>query len=162
MVSTHMLVRIAKNCFLHFGKDLIDSFLLKKERSSFSINLHCDFLGNSRNIELYVCNVGERVNILIVLFLEIRVLEDNKELEGVLQDIAMPSVTHGTLKIGDFGKTVSYSTLPDYMTNINNVFSVLSKANPILIRLFILSYRPLVPDDVAPQVRQIQKISSAY
>ncbi|KAA0712052.1 Dipeptidyl peptidase 4 [Triplophysa tibetana] len=33
---------------------------------------------------------------------EVRVLEDNKELEGVLRDIAMPSVTHGTLKIGDF------------------------------------------------------------
>ncbi|KAI7791225.1 dipeptidyl-peptidase 4 [Triplophysa rosa] len=33
---------------------------------------------------------------------EVRVLEDNKELEGILQDIAMPSVTHGTLKIGDF------------------------------------------------------------
>uniref|UniRef100_A0A671T8L1 Dipeptidyl peptidase 4-like n=1 Tax=Sinocyclocheilus anshuiensis TaxID=1608454 RepID=A0A671T8L1_9TELE len=30
------------------------------------------------------------------------VLEDNKDLENALQNIAMPSVTHGTLKIGDF------------------------------------------------------------
>uniref|UniRef100_A0A673HXW3 Dipeptidyl peptidase 4-like n=1 Tax=Sinocyclocheilus rhinocerous TaxID=307959 RepID=A0A673HXW3_9TELE len=33
---------------------------------------------------------------------EVRVLEDNKDLENTLQDIAMPSVTHGTLKIGEF------------------------------------------------------------
>ncbi|KAK2819506.1 hypothetical protein Q7C36_021152 [Tachysurus vachellii] len=33
---------------------------------------------------------------------EIRVLEDNKLLESILQNIAMPSVTHGTLKIGGF------------------------------------------------------------
>uniref|UniRef100_A0A8C1F2F5 Dipeptidyl-peptidase 4 n=1 Tax=Cyprinus carpio carpio TaxID=630221 RepID=A0A8C1F2F5_CYPCA len=30
------------------------------------------------------------------------VLEDNKDLENTLQNIAMPSVTHGTLKIGEF------------------------------------------------------------
>uniref|UniRef100_A0A671T5T1 Dipeptidyl peptidase 4-like n=1 Tax=Sinocyclocheilus anshuiensis TaxID=1608454 RepID=A0A671T5T1_9TELE len=30
------------------------------------------------------------------------ILEDNKDLENALQNIAMPSVTHGTLKIGDF------------------------------------------------------------
>uniref|UniRef100_A0A672NTX9 Dipeptidyl peptidase 4-like n=1 Tax=Sinocyclocheilus grahami TaxID=75366 RepID=A0A672NTX9_SINGR len=30
------------------------------------------------------------------------VLEDNKDLENTLQDISMPSVTHGTLKIGEF------------------------------------------------------------
>uniref|UniRef100_A0A8C2BCA5 Dipeptidyl-peptidase 4 n=1 Tax=Cyprinus carpio TaxID=7962 RepID=A0A8C2BCA5_CYPCA len=35
-------------------------------------------------------------------FLEVRVLEDNKDLENTLQNIAMPSVTHGTLKIGEF------------------------------------------------------------
>uniref|UniRef100_A0A9J7YZC3 Dipeptidyl-peptidase 4 n=1 Tax=Cyprinus carpio carpio TaxID=630221 RepID=A0A9J7YZC3_CYPCA len=33
---------------------------------------------------------------------EVRVLEDNKDLENTLQNIAMPSVTHGTLKIGEF------------------------------------------------------------
>ncbi|KTG05367.1 hypothetical protein cypCar_00010574 [Cyprinus carpio] len=33
---------------------------------------------------------------------EVRVLEDNKDLENTLQDIAMPSVMHGTLKIGEF------------------------------------------------------------
>ncbi|XP_055072876.2 dipeptidyl peptidase 4 [Misgurnus anguillicaudatus] len=33
---------------------------------------------------------------------EVRVLEDNKDLEGILQEIAMPLVTHNTLKIGDF------------------------------------------------------------
>uniref|UniRef100_A0A672NYA8 Dipeptidyl peptidase 4-like n=1 Tax=Sinocyclocheilus grahami TaxID=75366 RepID=A0A672NYA8_SINGR len=33
---------------------------------------------------------------------EVRVLEDNKDLENTLQDISMPSVTHGTLKIGEF------------------------------------------------------------
>ncbi|XP_053349065.1 dipeptidyl peptidase 4 [Clarias gariepinus] len=33
---------------------------------------------------------------------EIRVLEDNKILESILQSIAMPSVTHGTLKITGF------------------------------------------------------------
>uniref|UniRef100_A0A8C2F065 Dipeptidyl-peptidase 4 n=1 Tax=Cyprinus carpio TaxID=7962 RepID=A0A8C2F065_CYPCA len=32
----------------------------------------------------------------------LRVLEDNKDLENTLQNIAMPSVTHGTLKIGEF------------------------------------------------------------
>uniref|UniRef100_A0A8C2H4W5 Dipeptidyl-peptidase 4 n=1 Tax=Cyprinus carpio TaxID=7962 RepID=A0A8C2H4W5_CYPCA len=31
-----------------------------------------------------------------------KVLEDNKDLENTLQDIAMPSVMHGTLKIGEF------------------------------------------------------------
>uniref|UniRef100_A0A8C1GVR5 Dipeptidyl-peptidase 4 n=1 Tax=Cyprinus carpio TaxID=7962 RepID=A0A8C1GVR5_CYPCA len=39
-------------------------------------------------------------------FLEVRVLEDNKDLENTLQDIAMPSVMHGTLKIGEFGKMI--------------------------------------------------------
>ncbi|KAL1251549.1 hypothetical protein QQF64_019345 [Cirrhinus molitorella] len=33
---------------------------------------------------------------------EVRVLEDNRDLENNLQSIAMPSVTHGTLKIGEF------------------------------------------------------------
>ncbi|KAK7126649.1 hypothetical protein R3I94_017982 [Phoxinus phoxinus] len=33
---------------------------------------------------------------------EVRVLEDNEDLENTLQSIAMPSVTHGTLKIGEF------------------------------------------------------------
>ncbi|XP_066512016.1 dipeptidyl peptidase 4-like [Hoplias malabaricus] len=33
---------------------------------------------------------------------EIKVLEDNKNLESILQDFAMPSITHGTLKIGEF------------------------------------------------------------
>ncbi|XP_051550575.1 dipeptidyl peptidase 4 [Myxocyprinus asiaticus] len=33
---------------------------------------------------------------------EVRVLEENKDLEGVLKEIAMPSVTHGKLKIGEF------------------------------------------------------------
>uniref|UniRef100_A0A8C2F5R4 Dipeptidyl-peptidase 4 n=1 Tax=Cyprinus carpio TaxID=7962 RepID=A0A8C2F5R4_CYPCA len=33
---------------------------------------------------------------------KVRVLEDNKDLENTLQNIAMPSVTHGTLKIGEF------------------------------------------------------------
>ncbi|XP_036416128.1 dipeptidyl peptidase 4 [Colossoma macropomum] len=33
---------------------------------------------------------------------EIRVLEDNKNLDSILQDIAMPTVTHGTMKIGEF------------------------------------------------------------
>uniref|UniRef100_A0A9J7XD50 Dipeptidyl-peptidase 4 n=1 Tax=Cyprinus carpio carpio TaxID=630221 RepID=A0A9J7XD50_CYPCA len=37
---------------------------------------------------------------------EVRVLEDNKDLENTLQDIAMPSVMHGTLKIGEFGKMI--------------------------------------------------------
>uniref|UniRef100_A0AAR2IWX3 Dipeptidyl-peptidase 4 n=1 Tax=Pygocentrus nattereri TaxID=42514 RepID=A0AAR2IWX3_PYGNA len=32
-------------------------------------------------------------------FSEIRVLEDNKNLDSVLQDIAMPTVTHGTMRI---------------------------------------------------------------
>lgn len=37
-------------------------------------------------------------------FSEIRVLEDNKILESILQNIAMPSVFHGSLKISGFGQ----------------------------------------------------------
>uniref|UniRef100_A0A8C2F0I0 Dipeptidyl-peptidase 4 n=1 Tax=Cyprinus carpio TaxID=7962 RepID=A0A8C2F0I0_CYPCA len=45
-----------------------------------------------------VCHVYS----LFTALLYIQILEDNKDLENTLQNIAMPSVTHGTLKIGEF------------------------------------------------------------
>ncbi|GAA6085940.1 dipeptidyl peptidase 4, partial [Tachysurus ichikawai] len=45
---------------------------------------------------------------------EIRVLEDNKLLESILQNIAMPSVTHGTLKISGFDLWYQLVLPPDF------------------------------------------------
>ncbi len=90
------------------------------------------------------------------MFLEVRILEDNKDLENTLQQIAMPLVTHGTLKIGEFGKPDSTGERRIRSNNLENVFVL----NPNVWGVFFL--RPLVPDDSASQIRQIQKISSAY
>uniref|UniRef100_A0A8C2F1N1 Dipeptidyl-peptidase 4 n=1 Tax=Cyprinus carpio TaxID=7962 RepID=A0A8C2F1N1_CYPCA len=48
-----------------------------------------------------VCHVYSLFTALLYIQ-KVRVLEDNKDLENTLQNIAMPSVTHGTLKIGEF------------------------------------------------------------
>lgn len=40
-------------------------------------------------------------------FSVIRVLEENTNLQSILQDIAMPSVTHGTLRISGFGEVTA-------------------------------------------------------
>lgn len=58
-----------------------------------------------------------------------RILEDNKDLENTLQDIAMPSVTHGTLKIGEFGKADSAGEQRIRSNNLENVFVL----NPNLV-----------------------------
>lgn len=51
-----------------------------------------------------------------------RVLEDNKDLENNLQGIAMPSVTHGKLKIGEFGKAASAGELRSVSNNLESLF----------------------------------------
>ncbi len=56
------------------------------------------------------------------MFLEVRILEDNKDLENTLQQIAMPLVTHGTLKIGEFGKPDSTGERRIRSNNLENVF----------------------------------------
>lgn len=53
-----------------------------------------------------MASVWKSVNILN-LFSEIRVLEDNNILESILQNIAMPSVTHDALKISGFGEVTA-------------------------------------------------------
>lgn len=51
-----------------------------------------------------------------------RVLEDNSDLEKTLQNIAMPSVTHGKLKIGEFGKAESAGDWRTRSNNLENMF----------------------------------------
>ncbi|MCJ8747610.1 hypothetical protein PDJAM_G00155370 [Pangasius djambal] len=58
---------------------------------------------------------------------EIRVLEDNKLLESILQNIAMPSVTHGTLKIGEFDLWYQMTLPPNFDK---------SKKYPLLIDVY--------------------------
>lgn len=40
-------------------------------------------------------------------FVELRVLEDNKDLENILSEFQMPTMKYGTLKIAGFGETIS-------------------------------------------------------
>lgn len=42
---------------------------------------------------------------LLYFFLELAVLEDNKELKDTLAEFQMPTMQYGTLKIAGFGKT---------------------------------------------------------
>lgn len=42
---------------------------------------------------------------LLYFFLELAVLEDNKELKETLAEFQMPTMQYGTLKIAGFGKT---------------------------------------------------------
>lgn len=73
-----------------------------------------------------------------------RVLEDNKDLENTLQDIAMPSVMHGTLKIGEFGKADSAGEQRIRSNNLENMFVL----NPNLVWGFFSSdlwYQMILP-----------------
>uniref|UniRef100_A0AAR2JXK4 Dipeptidyl-peptidase 4 n=1 Tax=Pygocentrus nattereri TaxID=42514 RepID=A0AAR2JXK4_PYGNA len=58
---------------------------------------------------------------------EIRVLEDNKNLDSVLQDIAMPTVTHGTMRIGEFELWYQMTLPPNFDQ---------SKKYPLLIDVY--------------------------
>ncbi|RXN30500.1 dipeptidyl peptidase 4-like protein [Labeo rohita] len=58
---------------------------------------------------------------------EVRVLEDNKDLENNLQGIAMPSVTHGKLKIGEFDLWYQMTLPPNFDK---------SKKYPLLIDVY--------------------------
>ncbi|XP_026879209.2 dipeptidyl peptidase 4 isoform X2 [Electrophorus electricus] len=58
---------------------------------------------------------------------EVRVLEDNTNLDSILQGIAMPTVTHGTLKIGEF-ELWYQMTLPPNLDK--------SKKYPLLIDVY--------------------------
>uniref|UniRef100_A0A4W4FP84 Uncharacterized protein n=1 Tax=Electrophorus electricus TaxID=8005 RepID=A0A4W4FP84_ELEEL len=60
-------------------------------------------------------------------FPEVRVLEDNTNLDSILQGIAMPTVTHGTLKIGEF-ELWYQMTLPPNLDK--------SKKYPLLIDVY--------------------------
>uniref|UniRef100_A0AAR2KVX2 Dipeptidyl-peptidase 4 n=1 Tax=Pygocentrus nattereri TaxID=42514 RepID=A0AAR2KVX2_PYGNA len=60
-------------------------------------------------------------------FSEIRVLEDNKNLDSVLQDIAMPTVTHGTMRIGEFELWYQMTLPPNFDQ---------SKKYPLLIDVY--------------------------
>lgn len=39
-------------------------------------------------------------------FLELEVLQDNKELENVLSEFQMPKMQYGTLRVAGFGETM--------------------------------------------------------
>ncbi|XP_062845354.1 dipeptidyl peptidase 4 [Trichomycterus rosablanca] len=58
---------------------------------------------------------------------EVRVLEDNKNLGLILQDIAMPVVTHGKLKIGEFDLWYQMTLPPNFDK---------SKKYPLLIDVY--------------------------
>ncbi|KAL7831512.1 hypothetical protein SRHO_G00310150 [Serrasalmus rhombeus] len=58
---------------------------------------------------------------------EIRVLEDNKNLDSILQDIAMPTVTHGTVRIGEFELWYQMTLPPNFDK---------SKKYPLLIDVY--------------------------
>ncbi len=61
-----------------------------------------------------------------------RILEGNKDLEKTLLEIAMPSVTHGTLKIGEFGKADSAGERRIRSNNLEDVFVL----NPNVVCVF--------------------------
>lgn len=46
----------------------------------------------------------------VCVFLELAVLEDNKELRDTLSEFQMPTVQYGTLKIAGFGEILSADT----------------------------------------------------
>ncbi|XP_049327079.1 dipeptidyl peptidase 4 [Astyanax mexicanus] len=58
---------------------------------------------------------------------EIRVLEDNKNLDSILKDIGMPTVTHGTMKIGEFELWYQMTLPPNFDK---------SKKYPLLIDVY--------------------------
>ncbi|XP_076841150.1 dipeptidyl peptidase 4 [Brachyhypopomus gauderio] len=58
---------------------------------------------------------------------EVRVLEENKDLESILQGVALPSVTHGTLKIGEFALWYQMTLPPNFDK---------SKKYPLLIDVY--------------------------
>lgn len=47
---------------------------------------------------------GQKTYIYLFLFLEIKVLEDNKVFSDAIADIQMPTKRQGTLKIGKYSK----------------------------------------------------------
>uniref|UniRef100_A0A8B9JMQ7 Dipeptidyl-peptidase 4 n=1 Tax=Astyanax mexicanus TaxID=7994 RepID=A0A8B9JMQ7_ASTMX len=58
---------------------------------------------------------------------KIRVLEDNKNLDSILKDIGMPTVTHGTMKIGEFELWYQMTLPPNFDK---------SKKYPLLIDVY--------------------------
>uniref|UniRef100_A0A4W4FML6 Uncharacterized protein n=1 Tax=Electrophorus electricus TaxID=8005 RepID=A0A4W4FML6_ELEEL len=68
-----------------------------------------------------------RMGLSSFFFPEVRVLEDNTNLDSILQGIAMPTVTHGTLKIGEF-ELWYQMTLPPNLDK--------SKKYPLLIDVY--------------------------
>lgn len=55
-----------------------------------------------------------------LFFLELSVLEDNKDLESILSEFQMPTMKYGTFKIAGFGETMfqtfSFKWLNTYTT----------------------------------------------
>lgn len=44
-------------------------------------------------------------------FLELEVLQDNKELENVLSEFQMPKMQYGTLRVAGFGETMQFEKI---------------------------------------------------
>lgn len=53
------------------------------------------------------------------LFLELAVLEDNKDLENILSEFQMPKMQYGTLRIAGFGKTAIKDSFSSVLTHFN-------------------------------------------
>lgn len=81
---------------------------------------------------------------LLYFFLELAVLEDNKQLKDTLAEFQMPTMQYGTLKIAGFGKTHKKCCENDHTLN-----------------LLLFVPRSLVPNDVAAKLQEVEKIPPA-
>lgn len=85
-------------------------------------------------------------------FLELEVLQDNKEMENVLSEFLMPKMQYGTLRVAGFGETMQFEKIFRIIRDIK-YFPFFSRH--VTPALSFVANRSLVSNDVATKFQEV-------
>lgn len=89
---------------------------------------------------------------ILLPFLELEVLQDNKELENVLSEFQMPKMQYGTLRVAGLGETMQFEKISRIIKGIKYFPFFGRHVKPALS---FVAHRSLVSNDVATKFQEV-------